>query len=211
MLSPTSYPVHCTVLTLNSCTKCVGSPGMIPDRTPDCHPVLWVWKRRWPHSWTWIWFIFVDVLGLLLGHSIHWCVYNQALADVRSTGAGIECPYCTCRPGSGLMTPAPALRNSPFLEEIALESWSLDSLKSRGLIQGHFGESIKSLACYRIIARARPREMHLACFYKWCSETNRESRNHVFFAFCLIPMSNMNKWMFFWFCRNASRLFLLMV
>ena len=24
----------------------------------------------------------------------HWCFYNQALADVRSTGAGIKCLYC---------------------------------------------------------------------------------------------------------------------
>ena len=23
----------------NSCTKCLGSPGIVYDRTPDCHPV----------------------------------------------------------------------------------------------------------------------------------------------------------------------------
>ena len=28
-----------TVSTFNSCTKCVGSSGMIHDRMPDCHPV----------------------------------------------------------------------------------------------------------------------------------------------------------------------------
>ena len=85
-----------TVLTFNSCTKCVGS--LIHDRTPDRHPVFWAWKRRWPHSWTWIWFkatLGVDVLGLFFGHSIHWCLSNQALADVRSTGAGINYPHCT--------------------------------------------------------------------------------------------------------------------
>ena len=27
---------------------------------------------------------------------IHGCLYNQALADVRSTGAGIKSLYCTC-------------------------------------------------------------------------------------------------------------------
>ena len=27
-----------TVPTLNSCTKCVGSPGIIHDRTTDCQP-----------------------------------------------------------------------------------------------------------------------------------------------------------------------------
>ena len=31
----------CTVQTFNSCTKCVGSPGMIHDRMSDCHPVSW--------------------------------------------------------------------------------------------------------------------------------------------------------------------------
>ena len=25
----------------------------------------------------------------------HGCLYNQAFADVRSTGAGIKCLYCT--------------------------------------------------------------------------------------------------------------------
>ena len=31
----------CTVPTFNSCTKCVGSPGKIDDRTPDCNTVSW--------------------------------------------------------------------------------------------------------------------------------------------------------------------------
>ena len=30
---------QCTVLTFNSCTKCVGMPGIKHDRTPGCHPV----------------------------------------------------------------------------------------------------------------------------------------------------------------------------
>ena len=29
-----------TVPTFNSCTKCVGSPGRIHDRTPDCPPIF---------------------------------------------------------------------------------------------------------------------------------------------------------------------------
>ena len=29
--------------TFDSCTKCVGCPGIIHDRTPDCHPVSWAW------------------------------------------------------------------------------------------------------------------------------------------------------------------------
>ena len=36
----------------------------------------------------------IDVLGLLFKHVIHWCIYNRALADVRSTVAGIRCMYC---------------------------------------------------------------------------------------------------------------------
>ena len=36
----------------------------------------------------------IDVLGLFCWHAIHGCLYNQALADVRSTGVGIKCRYC---------------------------------------------------------------------------------------------------------------------
>ena len=35
-----------------------------------------------------MWVIYV--LGV-----IHWCLYNQALEDVRSTGVGIKILYCT--------------------------------------------------------------------------------------------------------------------
>ena len=35
--------VQCRVF--NSCTKCVGSPGIIHDRTSDCHLVFWAWMR----------------------------------------------------------------------------------------------------------------------------------------------------------------------
>ena len=38
---------------------------------------------------TWV----IDVLGLLFDIK-HRCLYNQALANVRSTGAGIKCLYC---------------------------------------------------------------------------------------------------------------------
>ena len=31
------------VPTFNSCTKCVGSPGILHDRTPDWHPSSWTW------------------------------------------------------------------------------------------------------------------------------------------------------------------------
>ena len=41
---------------------------------------------------TWV----TDVLSMLFWHVIHGCLYNQALADIRSTGAGIKCLYCIC-------------------------------------------------------------------------------------------------------------------
>ena len=34
---------HSTMPTLNSCTKCVGSPGIIHDWTPDCHRLSLAW------------------------------------------------------------------------------------------------------------------------------------------------------------------------
>ena len=35
---------------------------------------------------------------LTFSHVFHWRLYNQALADVRSSSAGIKCLYCQCRP-----------------------------------------------------------------------------------------------------------------
>ena len=71
-----------TVPTFNSCTKCMGSPGIIHDRTTIAAQPTWV----------------IDVLGLLFWHVIHGCLYNRALADVQSTGAGIKCLYCKQAP-----------------------------------------------------------------------------------------------------------------
>ena len=91
------------VPSFNSCTKCLGSPGIKYDRKADCHPVLWAWMR--PPSMTsqldrrsfdsqatsWV----TDVLTLFCKHIINWCLYNLSLADVRSTDAGIKYLYCT--------------------------------------------------------------------------------------------------------------------
>ena len=41
-----------TLLTFNSCTKSVGSPCIIHDRTPKCHPFFWAWMHGWPYNWT---------------------------------------------------------------------------------------------------------------------------------------------------------------
>ena len=36
----------------------------------------------------------IGVLGIFVANVIHWCLYNQAMTDVRSTGAGVNCQNC---------------------------------------------------------------------------------------------------------------------
>ena len=48
-------------------------------------------KRNFDLQATWV----IGVLGLCFRHVIHGYLYNQALADVWSTGAGIKCLHCT--------------------------------------------------------------------------------------------------------------------
>ena len=38
------------MLTFNSCTKCVGSPGVIHDRMAICHPVPTAWMYGLPQK-----------------------------------------------------------------------------------------------------------------------------------------------------------------
>ena len=65
-------------------------------RTPGCHTISGAWmtsqlnvslmcKLRWS----------LICLAYFLTNYIHGCSYNQALADVRSTGARIKCLYCS--------------------------------------------------------------------------------------------------------------------
>ena len=89
-----------TVPTFNSRTRFAGSPGIIHNRTPGCNPVSWAWTHGWPHNWTQLWF--TSYMGhwcawLIFLHVILGYLYNQALADVRLTGAGIKCLYCIRR------------------------------------------------------------------------------------------------------------------
>ena len=44
-----ALPGHYTVPTFDSCTKCMGSPSIIHDHTPNRHPVPYAWMRS---SWT---------------------------------------------------------------------------------------------------------------------------------------------------------------
>ena len=92
-LSITNYPTisPCEIYTVpkfNSCTKCVDSPAIIHDCTPDCTPlsmtsqlsVAFIHTLRWS----------LKCLGLMFWLVINGCLYNQAHSDVRSTSAGIE-------------------------------------------------------------------------------------------------------------------------
>ena len=66
-----------TVQAFNSCTKYMGSPGIIHNRMPDCHPVSWTWmipqvldlkNERSLYLQT---MCVIDVLGLLFWHVFH--------------------------------------------------------------------------------------------------------------------------------------------
>ena len=91
-----------TVPAFNSYTKCLGIAVIKHERMPDYHPVSWAWMqphvpdlvtdRGFDSQATW----FIDVLGLFIFWPVSdGCLYNQALADVRSTGANIRCLYCS--------------------------------------------------------------------------------------------------------------------
>ena len=73
----------------------LGSPGIIYNCTPDCNCFLGMDAITTESSFdlqaTWV----VDVLGLSFLHVICGCLYNQALADVQSSGAGTKGLYCT--------------------------------------------------------------------------------------------------------------------
>ena len=88
----------CTVPTFHFYTKCVCTPGIIHDRTPDCHPASWAWMHEWPHNWTLIAFIRkLRCSYMCMAYCLR-CyprVFVQ-LADIRSTGAGIKGLHCTC-------------------------------------------------------------------------------------------------------------------
>ena len=110
-----------TVPTFNFYTKCVGRSGIIHDRMPDCQPVFWPWMtsqlnvvlirklRRSLMCLTSFW------------HVINVFLYNQALADVRATGAGSNCVYCrlygswTCWKIHGMLN---ILKSSPRTPQI---------------------------------------------------------------------------------------------
>ena len=81
---------HFTVLTFNSCTKCLGKPGMIHDRTPDCHGRHGRMdgrktERNYDSQVRWV----TDMLGLLLDmlsmgicKTRHWQTSGQLVQEL---------------------------------------------------------------------------------------------------------------------------------
>ena len=81
----------CTVPIFNSCTKCAGGQGIIKDLTLDskqfpgygCKDDLTT-ERNFDSQASWV----INMVGLFSFPFINGCLYNQALTDVQSTGAG---------------------------------------------------------------------------------------------------------------------------
>ena len=89
------YPT--TVPTFNSCTKCVGRPGRIHDRTPECSPIFFGMDVYMTSQLILALIRKLRVSSMYLAYFLRCytrCLYNQALPDVRSTGAGIKYSFC---------------------------------------------------------------------------------------------------------------------
>ena len=81
-----------TVPAFNSCTKCAGCPGIIHNCTPDrqfrghgCMCDVTTERSFFSHKLSVSLMCFAYFLNCC-----YKCFYNQALADVQSTGAGIK-------------------------------------------------------------------------------------------------------------------------
>ena len=81
-----------TVPTFNSCTKCVGSPGILHNRTPDWHPVSWVWIHGWPQNWSSfdsqtscvinVFGLFFDILSMGFYTTRHWQTSGRLVQEL---------------------------------------------------------------------------------------------------------------------------------
>ena len=103
--------------TFDSCTKCVGSPGIINARTLDCFQSIddLATERSFDSQATWV----IDVLrlSLLSLYNFHGYVYNQTLADDLSTGAGIKYLYCTMNTFLQIDEKCPSVPNQQIIFE----------------------------------------------------------------------------------------------
>ena len=79
-----------TVPAFNSSTKCVGSSGILHDRTPDCNPISKAWIQAHVPDLTTCFLLACYVGRWCAWLVIHACFYHQTLTDVRSTGSGIQ-------------------------------------------------------------------------------------------------------------------------
>ena len=94
---------------------------------PPPPPVVWAWMHALfnditaglsfdtQHTWD------IGVIGLFLDIQTPWVFYNQAMADVRSTCAGIECLYCTYMGTWDLIHPY--MKESSCLLPLLTGSW----------------------------------------------------------------------------------------
>ena len=98
LLIPSEQRVHATVPTFNSCTKWLGNPGHNTQPHAQLPPSFLV-TDAWMISQ-----LNVALIGKLHGSLLclahffdRWLsmfLYNQSLADVRSTGAGMKYLHC---------------------------------------------------------------------------------------------------------------------
>ena len=84
-----------TVRIFNSCTKCVGSPGIIHNRMQPSFQGIDAWITSELNE-ALVCKLRVSLISLadIFDIPSMGVLYNQALADVRSTGAGIKCLHC---------------------------------------------------------------------------------------------------------------------
>ena len=93
---------------------------------------------------------FIDVS---FGYVTHECVYNQALADVRSTGAGIKCLYCK---GHSTITGQVRLELSRECHGSILTGHKNEVVSVVPLSEsGHYPLSALSSTCHNVLALIR--------------------------------------------------------
>ena len=109
--------------TFNCYTKCAGSPNKLHNRRPDWHPVSWPWTSQMNVI------LNCKLRGslkcLVIWYAIHKFLYNQALADVRST-------YNLCR------------KSQTFRSPVNVQTYICDGKRYLGLLL--------SLLCYHIVS-----------------------------------------------------------
>ena len=76
-----SESLTCTVPKFNSCTKYVGSPGIIHNCTCNCYSISWAWMTS-ELNLSYICKLYGSLMCFFDKLAMSMCLYNQALADV---------------------------------------------------------------------------------------------------------------------------------